>query len=173
MKKLLLLFSIVIYSCNPIPTGDLSGVLNDNSTEVQITKELMEKYVEGNFSEIADVISDDSDADTEEMEKAIQEYRAELKRVMRPVRIMRGIGVIGVILFIWAYFIAYLRFIEEGFSARRPGHTSSDVISEIIEKKYGRREHKDGKKSEKCPKCGTKIDPGENMCSKCLYYFIR
>ena len=61
MKKLLLLFSIVIYSCNPIPTGDLSGVLNDNSTEVQITRELMEKYAEGNFSEIADVISDDSD----------------------------------------------------------------------------------------------------------------
>ncbi|CAI8429268.1 MAG: Uncharacterised protein [Flavobacterium sp. SCGC AAA160-P02] len=60
MKKLLLLFSTIILSCTQVTTGDLSGVLDDNSTEVQMTKELMEKYAEGNFREIADMISDDS-----------------------------------------------------------------------------------------------------------------
>ena len=60
MKKLLLLLSTIFLSCSQIPTGELSGVLDDNSTEVQMTKELMEKYAEGKFREIADMISDDS-----------------------------------------------------------------------------------------------------------------
>ena len=60
MKKLLLLISTIFLSCSQIPTGELSGVLDDNSTEVQMTKELMEKYAEGKFREIADMISDDS-----------------------------------------------------------------------------------------------------------------
>ena len=60
MKKLLLLLSTIFLSCSQIPTGELSGVLDDNSTEVQMTKELMEKYGEGKFREIADMISDDS-----------------------------------------------------------------------------------------------------------------
>ena len=60
MKKYLILLTAVFFSCNQTPSGDLSGVLNDNSTEVQMTKELMEKYSEGNFREIADMISEDS-----------------------------------------------------------------------------------------------------------------
>ena len=60
MKKLLLLIPVFLLSCNNIPSGDLSGVLNDNSKEVKITKELMQKYSEGKFREIADMISDDS-----------------------------------------------------------------------------------------------------------------
>ena len=60
MKKILLLTSVIILSCNNIPSGDLSGVLNDNSKEVKMTKELMQKYSEGRFREIADMISDDS-----------------------------------------------------------------------------------------------------------------
>tara|TARA_B100001059_G_C17721423_1_gene520936 strand:+ start:58 stop:921 length:864 start_codon:yes stop_codon:yes gene_type:complete len=60
MKKLLLLFSTIILSCTQVPTGDLSGLLDDDNTEAQMTKELMEKYAEGNFREIADMISDDS-----------------------------------------------------------------------------------------------------------------
>jgi hypothetical protein len=61
MKNLLLLLLTTIFlSCSQIPTGELSGILDDNSTEVQMTKELMKKYSEGKFSEIADMISDDS-----------------------------------------------------------------------------------------------------------------
>ena len=60
MKKLLLLIPLILLSCNNIPSGDLSGVLNDNSKEVKMTKELMQKYSEGKFREIADMISDDS-----------------------------------------------------------------------------------------------------------------
>ena len=62
MKKLLLFFTLsLIMSCNQTPGGELSGILDDNSTEVQMTRELMKKYVEGKFNEIADMISDDSD----------------------------------------------------------------------------------------------------------------
>jgi len=61
MKNLLLLLLTTIFlSCSQIPTGELSGILDDNSTEVQMTKELMKKYSEGKFREIADMISDDS-----------------------------------------------------------------------------------------------------------------
>ncbi len=61
MKNLLLLLVTTIFlSCSQIPTGELSGILDDNSTEVQMTKELMKKYSEGKFHEIADMISDDS-----------------------------------------------------------------------------------------------------------------
>ena len=60
MKKILLLLSTIFLSCSQIPTGELSGVLDDNSTEVQMTKELMQKYSEGKFRDIADMISDDS-----------------------------------------------------------------------------------------------------------------
>lgn len=63
MKKLLfpcLVLSLIFLSCNQVPNGELSGVLNDNTTEVKMTKELMKKYSEGNFREIADMISDDS-----------------------------------------------------------------------------------------------------------------
>jgi hypothetical protein len=61
MKKLLLLALGVFISCNQAPPGDLSGTLDENSLEVPMTRELMEKYVEGKFDEIADMISDDSD----------------------------------------------------------------------------------------------------------------
>lgn len=61
MKKLLLLGLGVFISCNQAPTGDLSGTLDENSMEVQMTRELMNKYVEGKFDEIAEMISDDSD----------------------------------------------------------------------------------------------------------------
>ena len=61
MKKLLLLTLCVFINCNQPPTGGLSGTLDENSIEVQMTRELMEKYVEGKFIEIADMISDDSD----------------------------------------------------------------------------------------------------------------
>ena len=60
MKKILLLLTTIFLSCSQIPTGELSGILDDNSTEVQMTKELMKKYSEGKFREIADMISDDS-----------------------------------------------------------------------------------------------------------------
>ena len=61
MKNLLLLLLTTIFlSCSQIPTGELSGILDDKSTEVQMTKELMKKYSEGKFREIADMISDDS-----------------------------------------------------------------------------------------------------------------
>jgi len=60
MKKILLLLTTIFLSCNQIPTGELSGMLDDNSTEVQMTKELMQKYSEGKFRDIADMISDDS-----------------------------------------------------------------------------------------------------------------
>ena len=60
MKKYLILLTAVFFSCNQTPNGDLSGVLNDNSIEALMTKELMQKYSEGNFREIADMISDDS-----------------------------------------------------------------------------------------------------------------
>ena len=61
MKNLLLLLlTTIFFSCSQIPTGELSGILDDNSTEVQMTKELMKKYSEGKFREIADMISDDS-----------------------------------------------------------------------------------------------------------------
>ena len=63
LKKLLfpcLVLSTIFLSCSQVPTGELSGVLDDNTTEVQMTKELMEKYAEGKFREIADMISDDS-----------------------------------------------------------------------------------------------------------------
>ena len=56
MRKFLLLLTAVFLSCNQTPGGDLSGVLNDNSTEVHMTKELMKKYSEGNFRDIADMI---------------------------------------------------------------------------------------------------------------------
>ena len=38
MKKILLLLTTIFLSCNQIPTGELSGMLDDNSTEVQMTK---------------------------------------------------------------------------------------------------------------------------------------
>jgi len=60
MKKILLLLTTIFLSCSQIPTGELSGILDDKSTEVQMTKELMKKYSEGKFREIADMISDDS-----------------------------------------------------------------------------------------------------------------
>ena len=61
MKNLLLLLLTTIFlSCSQIPTGELSGISDDKSTEVQMTKELMKKYSEGKFREIADMISDDS-----------------------------------------------------------------------------------------------------------------
>ena len=60
MKKILLLLTTIFLSCSQIPTGELSGILDDNSTEVQMTKELMKKYSEGKFREIVDMISDDS-----------------------------------------------------------------------------------------------------------------
>ena len=59
-KYLLLLTSIFFISCNQVPSGDLSGILDDQSKEVQMTKELMQKYSEGKFREIASMISDDS-----------------------------------------------------------------------------------------------------------------
>lgn len=61
MKKIFLVVLGAIISCNQPPSGDLSGLLNDNSKEVQMTKELMVKYTEGNFRDISDMISDDSD----------------------------------------------------------------------------------------------------------------
>tara|TARA_B100001939_G_scaffold529_1_gene497 strand:- start:2292 stop:3161 length:870 start_codon:yes stop_codon:yes gene_type:complete len=63
MKKIIFIWSVllIITSCNKVPSGNLSGILDDNSQEVQLTKELMKKYQEGNFIEIADLISDDSD----------------------------------------------------------------------------------------------------------------
>lgn len=60
MKKIILLLFTIFLSCNQTPTGDLSGVLNDSSSEVQMTKQLMKKYSEGKFRDIADMISDDS-----------------------------------------------------------------------------------------------------------------
>jgi len=60
MKKILLLLTTIFLSCSQIPTGELSGILDDKSTEVQMTKELMKKYSEGKFREIVDMISDDS-----------------------------------------------------------------------------------------------------------------
>ena len=62
MKKIIFIWSVllIITSCNQVPSGNLSGILDDNSQEVQMTKELMKKYQEGNFMEIADLISDDS-----------------------------------------------------------------------------------------------------------------
>ena len=60
MKKILLLLTTIFLSCNQIPTSELSGMLDDNSTEVKMTKELMQKYSEGKFRDIADMISDDS-----------------------------------------------------------------------------------------------------------------
>ena len=60
MKKILLLLTTIFLSCSQIPTGELSGILDDNSAEVRMTKELMKKYSEGKFREIADMISDDS-----------------------------------------------------------------------------------------------------------------
>lgn len=61
MKKIFFLALCALMSCNQPPSGNLSGTLNDNSKEVQMTKELMEKYAEGNFREIEAMISDDSD----------------------------------------------------------------------------------------------------------------
>ena len=59
-KYLLLLQAIFFISCNQVPSGDLSGILDAQSKEVQMTKELMQKYSEGKFREIASMISDDS-----------------------------------------------------------------------------------------------------------------
>lgn len=60
MKKFLLLVVAVCLGCNTIPSGDLSGILDDGSVEAQMTQELMEKYAEGKFRDIADMISDES-----------------------------------------------------------------------------------------------------------------
>ena len=62
MKKIIFIWLVllIITSCNQVPSGKLSGILDDNSQEVLMTKELMKKYQEGNFMEIADLISDDS-----------------------------------------------------------------------------------------------------------------
>ena len=51
-KYLLLLPAIFFISCNQVPSGDLSGILDAQSKEVQMTKELMQKYSEGKFREI-------------------------------------------------------------------------------------------------------------------------
>ena len=49
MKKIIFIWSVllIITSCNQVPSGNLSGILDDNSQEVQLTKELMKKYQEG------------------------------------------------------------------------------------------------------------------------------
>ena len=60
MKKLILLAFGLIISCSQPPSGELSGTLDDNSVEVRMTKELMKKYTEGKFREIAAMISDES-----------------------------------------------------------------------------------------------------------------
>lgn len=63
MKNVVLLLTLALFTaCNQVPSGDLSGILDENSTEAQMTKEIMVKYSEGKFNEIADMISDDSDA---------------------------------------------------------------------------------------------------------------
>ena len=62
MKKIFLLFVVLgILSCGQTNSGDLGGVLDQNSKEVKMTRELMKKYTEGKFREIADMISDDSE----------------------------------------------------------------------------------------------------------------
>ena len=73
MKKVILFAGlIVLFSCNQasqsdssstVPNmtfGGWSGTVDDNSVESQMTRKLMKKYTEGNFRDIADMISDDS-----------------------------------------------------------------------------------------------------------------
>ena len=71
-KAIYLAAAILLFGCNQIPQiesssaapdmtfGGWSGTLDDNSMESQMTRKLMTKYTEGNFRDIADMISDDS-----------------------------------------------------------------------------------------------------------------
>ena len=71
-KAIFLAAAILLFGCNQSPQnesssaapnmtfGGWSGTVDDNSMESQMTRKLMTKYTEGNFRDIADMISDDS-----------------------------------------------------------------------------------------------------------------